>query len=353
MSYSARAEAYKKALIGKRDKKRIKEFTENPQETIDDMYDWVLYYKPHHHTPITINDGITKKKRKILVPCFQELCIQHLIVKQLEPMFYQGMYEHSYASIPNRGAHKGKKQIEKWIKYDSKNCKYVFKGDIHHFFPSINHDILKAKLAKKIKDEQFLDLVYKVIDTTKTGLPIGFYTSQWFSNWYLMEFDHFVKEQLHAVHYIRYMDDIVIFGSNKRKLHKMVIEIQKYLKEKLDLELKDNWQVYRFDYIKHGKHYGRDVDFMGFRFYRNKTLLRKSILCKARRKANKIAKKDKPTIYDCKQMVSYIGWLDYTNTYNYYLHYIKPKINFQQLKRRISAYDRKIQKRKREQTANN
>ena len=114
-------------------------------------------------------------------------------------MFYQGMYEHSYASIPNRGAHKGKKQIEKWIKYDPKNCKYVFKGDIHHFFPSINHDILKAKLAKKIKDEQFLDLVYKVIDTTKTGLPIGFYTSQWFSNWYLMEFDHFVKEQLHSL----------------------------------------------------------------------------------------------------------------------------------------------------------
>lgn len=141
MSYSARAEAYKKALIGKKNKKRIKEFTENPQQTIDDMYDWVLYYKPHHHTPITINDGITKKKRKILVPSFQELCIQHLIVKQLEPMFYQGMYEHSYASIPNRGAHKGKKQIEKWIKYDSKNCKYVFKGDIHHFFPSINHTI--------------------------------------------------------------------------------------------------------------------------------------------------------------------------------------------------------------------
>ena len=92
---------------------------------------------------------------------------------------------------------------------------------------------------------------------------------------------------------------------------------------------------------------------MGFRFYSNKTLLRKSILCKARRKTNKIAKKDKPTIYDCKQMVSYIGWLDYTDTYDYYLRYIKPKINFQQLKRRISAYDRRVQKRKREQTTNN
>ena len=68
---------------------------------------------------------------------------------------------------------------------------------------------------------------------------------------------------------------------------------------------------------------------------------------------HRIAKKDKPTIYDCKQMVSYIGWLDYTDTYDYYLRYIKPKINFQQLKRRISAYDRRVQKRKREQTINN
>ena len=67
----------------------------------------------------------------------------------------------------------------------------------------------------------------------------------------------------------------------------------------------------------------------------------------------RIAKKDKPTIYDCKQMVSYIGWLDYTDTYDYYLRYIKPKINFQQLKRRISAYDRRVQKRKREQTTSN
>ena len=52
-------------------------------------------------------------------------------------------------------------------------------------------------------------------------------------------------------------------------------------------------------------------------------------------------------------MASYIGWLGYTDTYDYYLRYIKPKINFQQLKRRISAYDRRVQKRKREQTIDN
>ena len=116
-----------------------------------------------------------------------------------------------------------------------------------------------------------LDLLYKIIDTTETGLPIGFYTSQWFSNFYLMDFDHFVKEKLKARHYIRYMDDIVILSSNKKKLHKMKEEIINYLDQELNLKLKNNYQVFRFDYVKNKKHYGRDIDFMGFRFFRNKT----------------------------------------------------------------------------------
>ena len=43
------------------------------------------------------------------------------------------------------------------------------------------------------------------------GIPLGFYTSQWLSNWYLQGLDHFIKEQLCAVHYMRYMDDMVVF----------------------------------------------------------------------------------------------------------------------------------------------
>ena len=209
---------------------------------------------------------------------------------------------------------------------------------------NIDHDILKAKFNKKIKDKKMLDLLYKIIDITETGLPIGFYTSQWFANFYLMDFDHFVKEKLKAIHYIRYMDDIVILGSNKKKLHKMKEAIMIYLEQELNLKLKNNYQVFRFDYIKNKKHYGRDIDFMGFRFFRNKTTLRKSILHKAMSKAHKMNKKEKSTIYDCQQFISYMSWIDAADTYNFYLNYIKPFVNYKQCKRRISQHERRIQK---------
>lgn len=251
-------------------------------------------------------------------------------------------FQDSYASLPGRGAHKGKQVIEKWIRTDSKNCKYVLKMDIRHFFDSIPHDRLKAKLKKTVHDEKMLELLFRIIDVTEVGIPLGFYTSQWLSNWYLQGLDHFIKEQLCAVHYMRYMDDMVVFGSNKRVLHRMRQAISDYLEMELGLELKANWQVFRFSY---GNNQGRDLDFMGFRFYRNRTILRKSIMYKATRKARKISKKEKATILDARQMLSYLGWIDCTDTYLMYRKWIKPCVSFQQLKRKVSRYDKYDEKR--------
>lgn len=213
--------------------------------------------------------------------------------------------------------------------------------DIKKFFDSIPHDILKHKLSKIIHDQKFLNLLFEIIDVTETGIPLGFYTSQWFANWYLQELDHYIKEELHAVYYMRYMDDMVIFGLNKRELHKMRKSIEEYLINKLGLQLKENWQVFRFDYLYKGKHRGRCLDFMGFKFYRDKTILRKSIMYKATRKAKKISKKDKPTIYDIRQIMSYLGWIDCTDTYKMYETWIKPYISLKKCKKRISNHDRR------------
>lgn len=138
------------------------------------------------------------------------------------------------------------------------------------------------------------------------------------------------------------MDDMVIFGSNKRVLHRMRQAISDYLEMELGLELKANWQVFRFSY---GNNQGRDLDFMGFRFYRNRTILRKSIMYKATRKARKISKKEKATILDARQMLSYLGWIDCTDTYLMYRKWIKPCVSFQQLKRKVSRYDKYDEKR--------
>lgn len=329
---------------GKRKRKLVKQIYENPEEWILKIQQYAKNFHNNNHTPVEIYDGIVRKKRIIIVPSYKEQIIHHMMVNTLIPIFNHGMYEHSYGSLPNRGAHKGKKVIEKWIKHDKKNVKYCLKMDIRKFFDSVPHDILKNKLALIIHDEKFLAILNELIDVTEQGIPLGFYTSQWLANWYLQELDHYIKEDLCAVHYIRYMDDMVIFGSNKKVLHKVREKISLYLENNLGVELKDNWQVFRFDYIKNRKHYGRCLDFMGFKFYRDKTILRRSIMLKATRKAKKLSKKEKITIYDIRQMMAYLGWIDCSDTYGMYKKWIKPYVNFRNCKRRLSKYDRRINK---------
>ena len=336
ISESNRREGIKAAKHSKRIRHIIKERHLSDDALLDLSYEWIVSFQNAKHTPIQIQDGITHKRRTIIVPTLEELVVQHCIINALKPMFMQGMYEHSYASLPKRGAHKGKKVLEKWIRHDSKNTKYILKMDIHHFFDSVPHSILKEKLAKCIKDEQMLNLLFEIIDVTDAGIPLGFYTSQWFSNWYLQELDHYIKEHLHAVHYVRYMDDMVIFGNNKKVLHRIRQDIDNYLNQNFGLELKGNWQVFLFDW----KDRGRDLDFIGFRFFRNRTILRRTIMYKASRKALKISKKENPTIYDTRQMLSYLGWLDCTDTYNMYKKWIKPHVNFQKMKRYGSKINR-------------
>ena len=332
------------ASKGKRNRAIMREMYNDPNRWIPIIQGWAAGFKNPPHHPVEIYDGINHKKRVIICPTNKEQVIHHMLCNVLKPIFMKGMYEHSYGSVPDRGGLAGKKIINKWIESDRKNCKYVLKMDIKKFFDSIPHDILKSKLKIIIKDEKFLAVLFEVIDETEIGLPLGFYTSQWLSNWYLQGLDHYIKEELHAAHYIRYMDDMVIFGSNKRKLHKMRERIETYLDSELGLRMKENWQVYRFDYIKDGKHYGRDLDFMGFRFFSNRTVIRKSIMYKCSRKAKRISHKQHFNVYDARQMLSYLGWIEHTDIYGFYLERVKPYVSIKRCKRKVSAEDKRKDK---------
>ena len=323
------------ASKGKRDRQEVKRIFDNLEKYIKKFRDWLLKgeYIPIRHKAVNINDGFLLKKRVVMQPYFYpEQWTQHIVVKTLQPMFLKGMYDYTCGSIPGRGIH------------------YVLKLDIHHFYQSINIDMLKAKLQKHIHDEKMLKLIYFILDSNSAeingeiigeGLPLGFYTSQWFANWYLQGFDHFVKEELKAKCYVRYMDDMVIFGRNKKELHKNFEKIKEYLKT-LDLEVKSNYQVFRFDYIdKNGKRRGRPIDFMGFKFYRDKTTIRGKIFIRAIRKARKIKSKARMTWYDACQILSYMGWFKNSDTYQAYKKYIEPNVSIKLCKKMISNHSKK------------
>ncbi len=318
-------------------KKRLKYMDEHSDIYIPMFRHIVENYRNGHHTPVTIYDGISRKKRTIIVPSATEQVVHHMVVNILKPIFMKPMYAHSYGSIPNRGAQGGKKTIEKWLP-----SKYVLKMDIRHYFDSVSQDVLVDMLERKIKDKKFLELLKTIISVTDNGIPLGFYTSQWFANFYLTELDHYIADELGYGHYIRYMDDMVVFNNNKKDLHRLRRQIQIYIKENLKLELKGNYQVFRFDYTnRNGKRIGRPLDFMGFKFYRDRTILRKSIMLKASRKAKRLAKKDKINHHDAAQMLSYLGWFTPTDTYNYFRKYVTPYVNIRNLKKKVSRYARK------------
>ena len=118
------------------------------------------------------------------------------------------------------------------------------------FYPSIDHEILKQVVRRKIKDKRLLWLLDEIIDSAD-GVPIGNYLSQYFANLYLAYFDHWIKEEKRIKYYYRYADDIVILGSDKNELHSLLHEIRAYLSDRLKLKVKRNYQVFPVDKSGH------------------------------------------------------------------------------------------------------
>lgn len=336
----------------KRDRPFVNTIYENPDLFVEAIRKYADGFKNEHHNPVEIFDGIKHKKRKIIVPAYSEQIVHHMFIQILKPIIMKGMYKHSYGSIPGVGGYDGAKVIKKWIEHDAKNVKYCLKMDIYHFYPTADQQIFKRLLQRTIRDSRFLQVGYEIVGVVPVGFPLGFYTSPWFANWTLQELDYFIKQELKAPHYMRYMDDMVIFSSNKRKLAMYRREIEKFLEERLNLRLREDWQIFRFDYItkevdpKTGekKHRGRPLDYMGMVFYRDRVILRESIMLNATRLAKNISKQEKPNIYSLKRMMAYKGYIEHTDTYNMYLAYIKPYVTFQYCQRRISKHDKRRNK---------
>lgn len=108
---------------------------------------------------------------------------------------------------------------------------YYLKCDIHHFFESLDHNIIKAQLRKRITNEHYLNMLYDIIDSFpgEKGIGLGSQVSQLLALMYLDEMDHIIKEKLHIKYYIRYMDDFILVDHNREKLSYSLAELRKYL----------------------------------------------------------------------------------------------------------------------------
>lgn len=344
--------AMEEAADKKRDRKDVQEILSNKDfhtKEIQKILRGKLFI-PQYVKCRKIREGTHNKEREIYEPRFAyDLVIQHAVAQVLMPIFMKGMDPHSYSSIKGRGAFKGKEAVEKWIRNDHKNTKYCLKADIHHFYASVDQEILIAQFARIIKDENMMWLIHILIREFDSGLPIGYYSSVWFGAFYLQGLDHYIREEIRVSYYARYADDISIFGNNKKKLHRARESISKYVEEQLHLELKSDWQVFRMDYIpkkqedpEKPKHKGRALDFMGFVFYRDRTVLREGIMLRATRKARKISKKAHPTWYDGCQITCRLGYFKHTDTRRCFDEHVKAYVNIKLLKKLESRHQRRL-----------
>lgn len=313
----------------------VQKVMNNIDKYVDNIQNMLINksYTPSPYQEVKIQDGVRKKERIIFKPCFYPDQIVHWsLMLQIEEILKKGLYDYCCASIRGRGLLYGVKYIRKIIVRDRKNTKYCLKLDIKKFYPSINKEILKKKFRKVIKCGDTLDLIDLIIDSSKSGVPIGNYTSQWFANFYLQDLDHYIKEKLKVPYYIRYMDDMVLFHRNKKELHKIRIAIQDFL-NKEDLKLKENWQLFKLD--------SRPLDFLGYRFYRGYTTLRRANFLRIKRRVKRVFKKQKINYEDASAIISYCGWLKHCNSYNYRQKYIRPYISIKKCKEIVSNESRK------------
>jgi len=311
--------AHKNARKGKRYYSEVKMVDANPLKYFKKIQ-VMLKEKTFRNSryDVFIRNCNGKEREIFKLPYFPDRIIHHCIMNIVEPIWVRTLIKDTYSSLKGRGIHSGVKRIKKALK-DRDTTQYCLKMDVRKFYPSIDHDILKRILQKKIKDEDLLWLLNEIIDSTG-GVPIGNYLSQYFGNLYLSSLDHWLKEDKQCKYYFRYCDDMVILHSDKEHLSEMRKGIAEYLSINLNLELKENWQVFSVD--------KRGIDFLGYRFFHDYTLLRKGTAKRFKQRIRQIKKfhKTLKPVNILSGIMSYWGWMKYADCHRLQFKYIDRRI---------------------------
>jgi retron-type reverse transcriptase len=237
------------------------------------------------------------KPRQISAASFRDRVVHHALTRVLEPVFERRFTQYSFASRKGFGQHRA-------LRLAREACgrhRYVLKCDIRKYFPSIDHEILKDLIAGVIKCRRTLDLAGRIIDGSneqeeaieyysgdtlftpferRRGLPIGNQTSQFFANVYLNPLDHFVMRELRPGLYLRYVDDFVLFGDDKKDLGRNAERIREFL-EGLRLSPHERkTRVYRCD---------EGLTFLGWRIAQGRMRLARRNVVRMRRRLKSMA----------------------------------------------------------------
>lgn len=243
------------------------------------------------------------KEREISRLDFKHRVVHHAVMNILEPIWVNVFTFDTYSCIKGRGIHQCLEKLKEALK-DKPGTTYCLKIDVSKFYPSIDHEILKIIIRRKLKDQKLLILLDGIIDSA-VGLPIGNYLSQFFANLQLAYFDHEVKEQIGVKYYFRYCDDMIFLSGSKEALHEILENITIKLSA-LKLKIKPNYQIFPVD--------SRGIDFLGYVARHDYILMRKSIKKAFYKKRNNET-----------SVAAYWGWAKHCNSKNLVNTFLKNK----------------------------
>jgi len=213
------------------------------------------------------------KQRCISKACVRDRLVHEVVYQLLSPVFDHIFIFHSLSSRVGKGTHFGIEHLKRMTRKVSKNGKFpcfALKMDIKRFFDTVDHRILKTLIRKRVREEPFLVIIDRIIDSffflEGCGIPLGNVTSQLFANIYLHELDDFIKQGLREKYYLRYCDDFVILSRDKAHLQSLIAPIGKFLGTHLHLELHPKKVTIR--------KLTQGIDFVGYLIFPKHSLVR-------------------------------------------------------------------------------
>ena len=248
--------AFKNAARGKRKNPNVAAFEYDLEENLLTLQTELetQTYRPGAYYNFYIHDP---KPRLISAAPFRDRLVHHALCQIIEPIFERRFIHDSYACRVGKGTHAALDRAQEL----ARRFPYVLQCDLEHFFPTMDHAILHAELARVIADPQTLWLADQILDSgihihaneppryfagddlfaaiRPHGLPIGNLTSQFWANVYLNPLDQFIKRELKCAGYVRYVDDFLLFAPDKFTLHgwrTRVIEFAATLRQTLHEE---------------------------------------------------------------------------------------------------------------------
>lgn len=300
--------AYLDARRGKRKNRACFQFEMCLGSNLANLYEEIHNgnYKPKPYFKFIIYEP---KERIIHAPAFRDTVVQHAIYRIVYSIFDKTFINTSFACRIGYGTHRASDYTQKSLRaYGDED--YILKLDIRKFFYSIDREILKKQIERKIKDKRLVNVMLLFAEKNEPlGIPIGNLLSQIYALIYLNSLDHFIKRVLKVKHYVRYVDDFILIGLSRDKCLEYKRLIIDFLKNKLGLKLSRS----TIQKVKRG------VNFVGYRTWKNRRLMRKYSLYKFKRSIKK-GKRD--------SIVSLLGHAKQTNSLKYMLRIIRETPNF-------------------------